>query len=276
MLVRRHVPPGIEGDTKLIQQPRFVRAREAHRDQHQVGIEAERRAFDRPEIRRWSHVNGVESRHIAARIPLKVRRRDRPFTHPSFLVRGFRSHLERPQWPGSACRTLQRRLGKNFQLVNGRCPLAMACPQTVGSRIATAENDHPFARGENLSGMIGRQFRHPPVLLGKEVNGEVDSFELPTRHRQIAWRLGAPAEQHRMIGLTQREGGNLDSDMGIRREYNSFRSQDIDPAVEHMLLEFEVGDAVSQQTADTVALLVDSDVVTGAVQLLCRRETGWA
>ena len=46
----------------------------------------------------------------------------------------------------------------------------------------------------------------------------------------------------------------------------------VDAAVNDVLLKFEVGNAVTKQSANAVVLLIHGDRVAGAAQLLCSRE----
>jgi hypothetical protein len=49
----------------------------------------------------------------------------------------------------------------------------------------------------------------------------------------------------------------------------------LDAAVDDVLFQFEVGDAVAQQAADAIVFLIDGDRVAGAAQLLRCRQSGW-
>ncbi len=76
--------------------------------------------------------------------------------------------------------------------------------------------------------------------------------------------------------LAQLVGGDVDPDVDPRAEPGALLLHLQQPKLQVALLQLELGDAIPQQPADPVGPLVDHHGVTGAGQLLGRREPGRA
>ena len=74
----------------------------------------------------------------------------------------------------------------------------------------------------------------------------------------------------------ERFDGNIDADVRVGQEGDALGAHLLDAAIEDVLFKLEVGNAVAQQAADAVVLLVDGDGVAGAAQLLRGGEAGGA
>ena len=71
----------------------------------------------------------------------------------------------------------------------------------------------------------------------------------------------------------RRSSLGVDADVGVGLERDPLVLHQLDPAVDDVLLELEVGDAVHQQPADPVRPLVDRDPVPRLVELRRRRQS---
>src|SRR5208283_2365847 len=114
------------------------------------------------------------------------------------------------------------------------------------------------------------------ILLGQELHGEVDAFELAAGDRQIAGMLSAAREKDGVVGFGERFDGDVAADVGVGVEDDALGAHLLDAAVDHALFELEVGNTVAKQAADAVILLVDGDHVAGAAKLLGCGEAGGA
>ncbi len=142
--------------------------------------------------------------------------------------------------------------------------------QAVRSGVTAADDDHPPAgRGDRRLGEVTQLH---PVRGDQVLHGEVDAVELPTGHRQVPADRRTAGEHDRVIGRTQFVRGDVDADVARRREHRPLGPHLRKPTVQDALFHLELGDAVAQQTTDTVGPLVHDDVVTGAGELLGRGE----
>ena len=104
----------------------------------------------------------------------------------------------------------------------------------------------------------------------------MNALELAAGNRQVARLLGAAAEQDGVVVLGERFDRNVDADVRVGDEVDALGPHLLDAAVDDMLFKLEVGNAVAQQAADAVVLLVDGDGVAGAAQLLRGGQAGRA
>ncbi|MNQ59209.1 hypothetical protein D3C85_734410 [compost metagenome] len=141
-----------------------------------------------------------------------------------------------------------------------------------------------FALGKRLVGQAVAC--HGLVLLAQEVHGVVHAREFAARDRQVARRFRTAAHDHgvefghQRLRRTHRQAighGILRiADVGRRRELHAFGLHLRDAAVDLVLFQLEIGNAVAQQPADAVALFEQGHRVAGARQLLRARHAGGA
>jgi hypothetical protein len=73
---------------------------------------------------------------------------------------------------------------------------------------------------------------------------------------------------------TQLLAGDVDADGAARDEPDALGGKLLQPPIDVVLFQLEVGNAVPQQPADLVAAFVEGDRVAGPRELLCRRHPG--
>ena len=96
----------------------------------------------------------------------------------------------------------------------------------------------------------------------------VDAAEIPARDGQIAPVGCATGQDNRVEPLPQLGTGDINADIDAGLEPGALGPHLLQAPVDMTLLHLELGDAVAQQSADTVRSLVHGDVVAGAGQLL--------
>ena len=112
------------------------------------------------------------------------------------------------------------------------------------------------------------------ILLRQELHGEVNALELAAGNLQVARLLGAAAEQDGVVVLGERFDRHIDADMRVGHKGDALGAHLLDAAVDDVLFQLEVGNAVAQQAADAVGLFIDGDGVAGAAQLLRGGQAG--
>src|SRR5262249_30674077 len=130
--------------------------------------------------------------------------------------------------------------------------------------------------GRAGSPMEGRSAVARPVLLGQIINGEVNAFELASRHRQFAGFFGPAGEHDRVVLRKELTRVEVDADMRAVMEHDAFRLHLRNTPVDMLLLHLEIRNAVAQKTACLGPALIDVNVVSGAGKLLCTGKTGRA
>ena len=134
--------------------------------------------------------------------------------------------------------------------------------------------------------ILGRA-RHFLVLRNQEFKREMHTGQIASGNRQIAWRFGTTGKNYRIEFLAQlfcryqpfSITGNLArqhcaGDHGTGDKAHTFHTHLRHTPVNQAFVEFEIGDAVTQQAADAITLLEHRDRVSGPCQLLCRSQAG--
>ena len=235
------------------------------------------------ELGRRADADGVKLLDVAVLVAGEFDGVDAPVANAAFFVRAFGAQLQRPQRPGRGCGALGGRLGHDFELVNARGALAMAGAEAVGAGVAAADDDDALAGGEDGAGgfhggeeLFFRVAFVAAILLRQELHGVVNALELAAGNGQVARMLGAAAEQDGVVVSVSDVDGDVDADVRVGVEDDAFGAHLLDAAIEDVLLKLEVGNAVAEQAADAVVLLVDGDGVAGAAKLLRGGEAGGA
>ena len=147
----------------------------------------------------------------------------------------------------------------------------MCRAQAVGARVAAPDDDHAFARGQDL--VLHAVAGPHAVLLGQVFHGEVNAFQLASGHFQVARAFGSSGQQDGIELLPQVLSRHVVAHVRVGLELDAFQLHLVEPAVDRVLLELEVRNPVAQQPADAVRLLEDGHRVPGTIQLLGRGQT---
>ena len=116
--------------------------------------------------------------------------------------------------------------------------------------------------------------RDDAVLLRQEFHREMDARQIATRHRKIARRFGPARQDDR--GVLGKEGfrRHILADVHARPEFDALDGHLRHAAIDQVPLHLEVGNAVAEEAANAIGLLVEDDVVARARELLRARESG--
>src|ERR1035438_7979210 len=90
--IRRHIAAPIQRHAELLDHAVLHRPREAHGEQHQIGLQGEFRSRQRFKLRR--HAHGVQLLHVALFVAGKLHRVDAPIARAAFFVRAFDARSE--------------------------------------------------------------------------------------------------------------------------------------------------------------------------------------
>ena len=178
-------------------------------------------------------------------LPDEPGRGEGPSTGTAFFVAAGGFLYDGPLRPGSIRVVSYGRLGHNFNLGYADGSLANAGAYTVGPGIAAADDEYPFAAGvDELVFREGISIQNM-VLLCQHVEGKVDAFQLPARNGEVA---GGGRTGTNGVGI-ESDGQFLHIDMDSHLEQDSFGLEDFHAAVDDGFVQFEVGDAVTQQSS---------------------------
>ncbi len=144
--------------------------------------------------------------------------------------------------------------------------------QAIRARVAASNDDDALARGENLM----RERR--PLRSSDFVAAEIPShskFPLssrPGRFRSLRL-FRAAGQQYRIEVATQIFYGNVHADMSAGHKLHALRLHLLQAAIDNLLLQLEIGNAITKQSADSIGLLVDRHVVARSTKLLRGSQT---
>ena len=152
-----------------------------------------------------------------------------------------------------------------------RTALPVRGPQTVGSGIAAADDDDtlPLSRDRLVQdGIPGVSL----VLLGEVIQRQMDALQLSPGNRQLPGLLGAECEADRVVLATQFIPADIHADIDAEFKLHPFGFHLLQPPVNDPFFHLEVGNAIAQQSPDTVRLLEDCHTMPLASQLLSSGE----
>ncbi len=114
------------------------------------------------------------------------------------------------------------------------------------------------------------------VLLLQEFHGEVDAFQAAAGDRQIAGDGGSAGEHDGVEFPQQVIYADICADFGVASEGDAGFFHQFDPAGDDPFFQFEIRDAVAQQSAGFVVAFENRDGMSGCVQLVGGGEAGGA
>ncbi len=145
--------------------------------------------------------------------------------------------------------------------------------QTVGTRVAAADDDHVLA--VNIDRRYVDVALLHPVGRGQVLHRLMNATELTTGDRQVAGSRGTAGQDDRVVRGQQDLDVDAITDDRSGAELGALGLHLGDAPIEVALLHLELGNAVAQQAADAVGAFEHDDVVTGPRQLLRGGQPGW-
>ena len=108
-----------------------------------------------------------------------------------------------------------------------------------------------------------------PCRSGQEIDRIVDAPDLggisALEHARL---LGSARQHHGIVAARQLRGGDIDTDIHARAKLHALCLHEAHPAVDDAFIELHIGDAVHEQSADTVRALKDCDAVSPVIELI--------
>ena len=181
----------------------------------------------------------------------------------------------RPLGPRVVRCTLHGRLRHELEIGYRLAPVAHGGSNTIGARVTASDHDDVLPGGSDKGVLVPLRFQgsllgHEEALLvlREELHGKVNALEVAARNGQVT-RLGsADGEGKGVVVGPELVDVDVTADIGVRNELNALLSEKVDAAVDGLLLELHVGDAVHEKTPDAIGPLVDGDLMTHLVELV--------
>mmetsp|Transcript_45963 Transcript_45963/g.144174 ORF Transcript_45963/g.144174 Transcript_45963/m.144174 type:complete len:512 (-) Transcript_45963:4421-5956(-) len=167
----------------------------------------------------------------------------------------------------------------------------------VGSRVSASDHDHTLStdideaavvlelpvlvalvRGPEGDG-VGHELRvlakQGLLLLAQELHGKVDVLEIPARDRKVSWLRGSHGEQDSIKLALELICSHVLADFDVADEVDSFGLHDLEPPLNHSLVQLHVGDAKHEKPSWFGVTLEHSDLVSHLVQLIRSCQACW-
>ena len=188
----------------------------------------------------------------------------------------------RPLGPRVVRCTLHGRLRHELEIGHRLAPMAHRGSNTIGARVTASDHDDVLPGGSDKGVFVPLRFQgsllgHEEALLvlREEFHGKVNALEVAARNGQVT-RLGsADGEGKGVVVGPKLVDVDVTADIGVRNERNALLSEKVDAAVDGLLLELRVRDAVHEKPPDAICPLVDGDLMTHLVELVgCGKASG--
>ena len=263
--------------------------RVAHRNQHNVSLDLAFGAFDRRDFASGSPFDLYGLHGLHGILAFKAHRIGGKKPRAPFFLRS-RSPLDMaPVRPLTHQIGLERQFGVIVELRHGGSPQSVSRADAVACRLAAA--DHHNMLAADLNRIDAAPGIHP-ILCNQEVKREVNPGELAPGELQIARHFSAQSQHDGVVlGLKGRNGNGRfriimnprlkrfsvgPRDAGGEHETHPLAHKLIESAVNHLLAELEVRNAVAQKTARLIHLFVNGNRMPHPSKLLCRGQACWA
>ena len=181
-----------------------------------------------------------------------------------------------PLRPGVVTSARVWRLRNDFQIDDALASMAHRRSDAVITGITTTDyNDVLILRVDEFA--IGQlRIEQALGIPMQEFHRHVDSLELPTWNWQVTWLCGPGGQDNRIELFSQVHRTDVATDFSVGPELDTFRGEQVHPALDDVLFQLHVRNAVHQQSADPVCSFEDSDFMSDAVQLSRSSQTSRA
>jgi hypothetical protein len=265
----------------------LLRAQEAHGEQDKVGREELLATLDLLHVPTTRgglcplNTDGVNTLDIALSVIDKVLGHDTVLTwvlaHVSLdlVVTVVGPEDTRPLRPWVVASTLSRGLGQQLEVDDGLGAVTNRGTNAVVTSVATTNDDDVLVLGGDV-GVVGKLGVEEGLgILVQELHGIVDTVQVAVGDRQVT-SDGSTSGEDDSVELAAERVKSLrallaDSDTSL--ECDTLSGEEVNTALDDLLVELHVGDTIHEQTTAAVGALVDSDGVTSLVELIGASKT---
>ena len=115
--------------------------------------------------------------------------------------------------------------------------------------------------------MFARVFAgNQTVLLREELRRGKNAVEFASGNLEIARLTGSGGDDHGVVFALQVFAGDVDADVDAGFEFHAFGLHQLDAAFNDLFFEFEIGNAVAEESAGLEIALIDRDFVSVLIE----------
>src|SRR5690606_32247662 len=163
----------------------------------------------------------------------------------TFLVRRRCREHHRPLRPWIIFSAFFRRLYQKLNLSHTARALAIGSTHAVRSGITTANYHDVLAGGYNIA-RKNPVASYSFVLLGEKLHCEVNTVKVSSRYWEIARSGSTPCQEDCIELIMQQFRANVHTYVRVGTEHHAFHFHDADTTIDHLLLQLEIGNTISQ------------------------------
>lgn len=175
--------------------------------------------------------------------------------------------------PGIVARTRCGRLWEELEIDDGLCAMSHRSTDTIVTRIASANDDNVLAMGVDVFAVLQARVLQGFGVLLQEVHSEMDPVRFPTGNSKVSRPRGTGGDYQGIILFLELSGVNIGADVGIRDEVDPFLCKQVDSSLNDLLVKLHIGNAILQETSDTVISVVNGDQMSSLVKSLRASQT---
>mmetsp|Transcript_7761 Transcript_7761/g.16106 ORF Transcript_7761/g.16106 Transcript_7761/m.16106 type:complete len:336 (-) Transcript_7761:268-1275(-) len=191
------------------------------------------------------------------------------------------SEYTRPLWPRVVGGSFHGWLWHELEICDGFAAMTHRGSDAIRTGVSSTNDNHVlsfcsdpvilFPLRLELSFLCQQKLL---LVCGKKFHCEINTLQFPSRNRQVAGFGGTQCQAERIKICIQLVDVDVFTDIGVGHEFDSLVAEEVDSAVDGLLLEFHVGDSVHEQTSDAVGAFKHGDLVAHLVQLVGTGQSG--
>jgi hypothetical protein len=181
----------------------------------------------------------------------------------------------RPLWPWVVASTLGGRLRQQLEVDNRLGTMADRGTDTVITSVTTSNDNDVLVFGGDVCLVCELGVEEGLGVLVQELHGVVDTIEVAVGDRQVTGNGGTSGEHNCVVLLAEgvKSLRSILANGNTGLEVYTLRSEEVNTALNNLLVELHVGNTVHEQTTTAVGTLIDSDGVASLVELIGASKT---
>ena len=192
----------------------------------------------------------------------------------SLLLTVIRFKDTRELRPGIICCAAVRQTGIDFQLTHAAAALTDNGCHAIIAGITAADDHNILILGINSKSVLQLAVQQALGYAFQIILSEINASQLASGNRQITWHCRTGTQHYGIIFLQQCAGSKLYANLAVQDKFYTGVFQQLDAPLYQLFVQFHIRNTVHQQTAGTVGTLVNSNAVTGLVQLISTGKAG--
>jgi hypothetical protein len=181
----------------------------------------------------------------------------------------------RPLRPRVVVGTLGGRLGQKLEVGNGLGTMTERSTNTIVTSVTTTDDNNILALGGDVGVVRKLRVKERLGVLVEEFHSVVNTIELAALDWKVAGNGSTGCNDDGAVAGSKvvERRVTLLANCNASLEDDTLRGHEVGTALDNTLIKLHVGNAVHEETSETVSSLVNSNEVTGTVELISCGQT---